>query len=245
MEVHHHPHAGKKKFKEFLLEGLMIFIAVTLGFLAESLRENISHNAKEREYVHSLINNLQDDENSLKSTLSDNLRKIKALDTLLSLDPKKMIEMPNRRLLYSNLGMISFYSTFTSNDATLMQLKNAGGLQYIRRAHVADSIAKYDQEIRNLYKAEEGYSKAINEGLNAYSSLIEFRIFNDSASIQNGHFSEQNLPLLGEDLKSLNVLFNKLYLERGWTQNYVNNINQKLPYVQRLISLLRNQYNFK
>ena len=32
MEVHHHPHPGHKKFKEYLLEGLMIFVAVTLGF---------------------------------------------------------------------------------------------------------------------------------------------------------------------------------------------------------------------
>jgi hypothetical protein len=33
MEVHHHPKVEKKNFKEYLLEGLMIFIAVTMGFL--------------------------------------------------------------------------------------------------------------------------------------------------------------------------------------------------------------------
>jgi len=34
MEVHHHPdlHHRKKKFKEYVLECLMIFLAVTLGF---------------------------------------------------------------------------------------------------------------------------------------------------------------------------------------------------------------------
>jgi len=32
MEVHHHPHVEKKKFKEYFLEFLMIFLAVTLGF---------------------------------------------------------------------------------------------------------------------------------------------------------------------------------------------------------------------
>ena len=31
MEVHHHPKVEKKNFKEYLLEGLMIFLAVTLG----------------------------------------------------------------------------------------------------------------------------------------------------------------------------------------------------------------------
>lgn len=38
MEVHHHPHVEKKGFKEYLLEGLMIFVAVTMGFFAETIR---------------------------------------------------------------------------------------------------------------------------------------------------------------------------------------------------------------
>jgi hypothetical protein len=42
MEVHHHPEVDKKGFKEYLLEGLMIFLAVTMGFFAENLRESIS-----------------------------------------------------------------------------------------------------------------------------------------------------------------------------------------------------------
>ena len=34
MEVHHHPKVEKKNFKEYLFEGLMIFLAVMLGFFA-------------------------------------------------------------------------------------------------------------------------------------------------------------------------------------------------------------------
>ena len=43
MEVHHHPdlHHEKKKWKEYFLEFLMIFLAVTLGFIAENIRESI------------------------------------------------------------------------------------------------------------------------------------------------------------------------------------------------------------
>ena len=39
MEVHHHPDVEKKGIKEYILEGIMIFIAVTMGFFAESIRE--------------------------------------------------------------------------------------------------------------------------------------------------------------------------------------------------------------
>ena len=42
MEVHHHPHVPthSKPWKEYVLEGLMIFIAVTLGYGAENIREH-------------------------------------------------------------------------------------------------------------------------------------------------------------------------------------------------------------
>jgi hypothetical protein len=63
MEVHHHPdlHHRKKKFKEYLLEFFMIFLAVTMGFIAENVREGIGDREKERHYVESLVNNLKDD----------------------------------------------------------------------------------------------------------------------------------------------------------------------------------------
>src|SRR5437763_1768379 len=54
MEVHHHPKVEKKNFKEYFLEGLMIFLAVTLGFFAECLREHIIDKSKEQEYISSL-----------------------------------------------------------------------------------------------------------------------------------------------------------------------------------------------
>jgi hypothetical protein len=42
MEVHHHPHVpnNPKPWKEYLIEGLMIFVAVTLGYGAENVREH-------------------------------------------------------------------------------------------------------------------------------------------------------------------------------------------------------------
>jgi len=49
MEVHHHPQVKKKGLKEYFHAFLMIFLAVTVGFIAENIREksNEKHNAKE------------------------------------------------------------------------------------------------------------------------------------------------------------------------------------------------------
>ena len=55
MEVHHHPHVEKKSFKEYLLEGLMIFLAVSMGFIAENIRENITKHEKEQHLMEMLV----------------------------------------------------------------------------------------------------------------------------------------------------------------------------------------------
>lgn len=52
MEVHHsHHHGQKKKIKEYFLEFLMLFIAVTLGFFAENLREKQIEQHREISYL--------------------------------------------------------------------------------------------------------------------------------------------------------------------------------------------------
>jgi hypothetical protein len=63
MEVHHHPdlHHEPKKWKEYFLEFLMIFLAVTMGFFAENIREGISNKEKEKKYMESMLVDLKKD----------------------------------------------------------------------------------------------------------------------------------------------------------------------------------------
>jgi hypothetical protein len=74
MEVHHHPdlHHKPKPWKEYFLEFVMIFLAVTLGFFAESLREYRSDRAKEKEYIESFIKDLNKDVEELNVVINQN-----------------------------------------------------------------------------------------------------------------------------------------------------------------------------
>jgi len=73
MEVHHHPQVGKKNFKEYFLEFIMIFLAVTLGFLAENIRERISDHSREKDYIVSIIQDMQKDSASLTNYIYKNI----------------------------------------------------------------------------------------------------------------------------------------------------------------------------
>ncbi|MEO8710909.1 MAG: hypothetical protein ABI405_02240, partial [Parafilimonas sp.] len=85
MEVHHHPHVEKKNFKEYFLEFLMIFLAVTMGFFAENIREKLSDHAKGKEYVISIKKDLAADTVSLNIWIPNLFQKVNDFDTLISL----------------------------------------------------------------------------------------------------------------------------------------------------------------
>src|SRR5258705_6485410 len=90
MEVHHHPKVEKKNFKEYFLEFLMIFLAVTMGFFAESLREHIEDKAKEKEYINSLVSDLDNDIKVIDDQMPIFERSLAQLDSLVKMlkDPR-------------------------------------------------------------------------------------------------------------------------------------------------------------
>src|SRR6266540_1738543 len=63
MEVHKHPHhvTHKKKWGEYLLEFLMLFLAVFLGFIAENQREHIVEHQREKKFARRLLSDLRHD----------------------------------------------------------------------------------------------------------------------------------------------------------------------------------------
>ena len=62
MEVHHPHHpTHKKKWSEYIIEFVMLFTAVTLGFFAENVREHISEKEKKKELLQTVAKDLQAD----------------------------------------------------------------------------------------------------------------------------------------------------------------------------------------
>ncbi len=224
----------------------MIFLAVTMGFFAEGLRENMTDKQKEKEYMSSLINNLEQDTANLNLAIRQNEKKSKGLDSLILLSFRNIAEPANRQQLYRYaFKYISFYSVFISDDATMLQLKNAGGLRLIKHSHVADSIAEYDLKMRNIYAAETPYIKAGSNAIDAVQELLVTTWLQDTSYIKNDVFTNKELPLLTNDPQRITIFFNKISYERGWTRNYIDNLVETLPYTIRLITFLKKEYHLE
>ena len=82
MEVHHHPKVEKKKLKEYFFEFVMIFLAVTMGFFAEGIRENIINNEHAKLLTEQLVKDLKTDTTNLQRIIGFDLNYQKTIDTL-------------------------------------------------------------------------------------------------------------------------------------------------------------------
>ncbi|MBK7966622.1 MAG: hypothetical protein IPK10_16015 [Bacteroidetes bacterium] len=88
MEVHHHAHHdGKKNWKSYFWEFLMLFLAVTLGFFVENQREHYIENLRAKEYSKSLIQDLQNDIIAIQRQTKTATMFIGLADSLINLSP--------------------------------------------------------------------------------------------------------------------------------------------------------------
>jgi hypothetical protein len=197
MEVHKHPHhvTHKKKWGEYLVEFIMLFLAVFLGFLAENLRERIVEHKIEKEYVQSLIEDLKSDTLQSNEILIFLDSRIAGVDSVITaLSSPGITENSNNayRLWSRNIG----FPDFISNDRTIQQLKNSGGLRLIRNKTVSDRIMKYDQVIRDLNGLTAVMSGILGDQ-HIYSQLFDFINLDKNTNIPVP-LTEQGRKLLNE-----------------------------------------------
>ncbi|MDB5230256.1 MAG: hypothetical protein JWN76_1061, partial [Chitinophagaceae bacterium] len=143
MEVHHHSKHGKKKFTEYLLEGLMIFVAVTLGFFAESLREHYINAEKVHASMQSMIRNLEYDSIRCSVNLEANLATCAGLDSLrYELDIAIQHKGSPDRIYYLTRKYAGA-NRAVFNEQAITELKNSGTLRLVKNDSLMNEITDY------------------------------------------------------------------------------------------------------
>jgi hypothetical protein len=245
MEVHHHPdlHHKKKNFREYLLEFVMIFLAVTLGFFAESYRERMADGTKEKDYINGIIRNLQTDTASLRSVITYNQNKLKGIDSIVLLARQDINAGATRRLFYHYFRQyMSSVSTFHSDDETLTQLRNAGGYRLIQKGAAADSISQYDRFNAEIYIQGDEYRNNGLQIIDIMDRLVDITIFSDTAYYRQHAFTQKQLPAVSNDPQNVKAYFNKIYFERGIVRTYIDYLRHQSINASQLIRFLQQTY---
>jgi len=153
MEVHHHPEVEKKGFKEYLLEGFMIFLAVMMGFIAENIRESITENRRAAEFAKSYYGDIKKDTLLLHQALRFSAHKIAAIDSIIIVlhQPETL---PADTIFYTK-GLVSTQVLpFEPTTGSYEQIKSAGAIRDFKQRMV-NLMNEYDLQARSVVRRED------------------------------------------------------------------------------------------
>ena len=248
MEVHHHPQLNHnpKPWKEYFLEYLMIVLAVTTGFFAESYREHLTEVKKENEYVQTFIEDLKTDTATVKHLIAfEQSVKLKFIDSLLFLMNTHQIKGHENDLYYYGRGATR-YPIFQSNDRTVTQLRNSGSLRLIRNEAASDSITNYVKEVEFIYKLQDDENEERKALYPVISKMYDPFVFNDMR-LEGFRIARpvENPPLRSYDTEVQKDLAFYLVEIKGSDYLLITRLEKLEKTAENTIAFLQKQYHSK
>jgi len=160
MEVHTHSHTARKKWTHYFWEFFMLFMAVTLGFFVENQREHYVEHQREKQYIRSMIDDLETDTSNLNDIMDGLKQKSSELDNVIRNFDEGAAKYDSRWAEFFIRSYRAGYPDFFPTDRTIQQLKNSGGLRLIRNEAAAKGIISYDASVKDVTGEETNISDA-------------------------------------------------------------------------------------
>ena len=152
MEVHHPHHpTHKKKWSEYIIEFVMLFTAVTLGFIAENIREHQAEEKKSKELLEVVARDFETDIKNLEITKEAFFLKDKQCDTLLEYIKLPASKIPEKKY-YNQLFYYNVFWMFNPTEKSRIDAESKGLFFKKENAELATYVAKYNFFLKD-YKA--------------------------------------------------------------------------------------------
>jgi hypothetical protein len=247
MEVHHHPEVEKKGLKEYLLEGLMIFLAVMMGFFAESLRENISEKRIEKEFVESFVADLKKDTATFNIIIPIEATAIRGLDSMLvTLGRTPYTDSSIRFMYYLNRKYTAAIEPMSYTLRTITQLKYAGGLRLIADKKAADSIILYNKMVDDItsvlnYTTHDFMIPSLHLGNKIFNA--KFLLPYDGESVIHLLNTAEKINLLPYDESTIAQYTGLIYQVKQIRQNYFGQLQRHKERAIDMISFFQKEYH--
>lgn len=253
MEVHHHSH-HPKKWKEYVSEFLMLFMAVFAGFMAESYLEYRAERHKEHDYLVSMMKDLQMDTADMSYKIKNMTMLIDTSEAISHLLTKNDISKTDVYQIYSNAIFLETKDCFLQfANGTIDQLRNAGGFRVILNKEINDKIKNYiiDQGRLNLqtelFRIEWTNSK--HQKLNLLYNYIYTGKWEDFNNLKI-NINESTLDqikkntgsyFLSNDRKDLLKYANSISSQMGYLQVYKIITKYQIEKATTLIKLIQEE----
>jgi hypothetical protein len=196
MEVHHHAggHSGPKKFKDYFQEFLMIFLAVTLGFLAENFREYITDKSHIVELAGQLKEDLINDTVNVQKLIEFETLQVKRTDSLygMLILPPAQIDLKKLQDMLVSCDRMDFFYPSTGAISTI---KRELHLKEFVRTKIASHIDNYEKVVTVLQNFEARDVEYLGKYIESFMSL--------HFTPENAALAVLRMPVLNEKMRNL------------------------------------------
>ena len=216
MEVHHHPQIEKKNFKEYFLEFLMIFLAVTLGFFAESLREHLADKKKEKQIIFALKKDLEKDTARLHHLINFYIPAYHSWIDSSHNEIDSLSLKGNERKICKALFNSTYWEIYTPPVIAESILKDPSTFNLIKNEQVKTAILNYNADINDYTRYSEflaGLQHSIDTSFVTLVNRQDARKLLDGLTIQNYFLEDSDIPK-SIQFKTYDKAAFKIYLNR-------------------------------
>ncbi len=240
MEIHHHGHVHeKKKWKEYVFQFFMLFLAVFCGFLAEYQLEHKIEKERGRQYILSLYEDLKNDTSEFTNLIQSYHIKVTAFEGIDECFETVSKDIESSSCLANLFSHSNFFNDLVYSDGTLQQLKNAGGLRLLKNDE-ADSILVYDNMLRTYTKSEiTGLQETQTALRTIISTMTNHKVYTNQSESKASSF------LYIENGEMINRYFN---LMEVYAFSCERNLERMIAIKNKAISLiefLKKEYSLK
>jgi len=242
MEVHHHARLHEtKKWKAYFLEFVMIFLAVTMGFFAENIREGITNHRKEKHYLQSLAEDIKSDRAQLVRYIQFKKNVMGYCDSLLFIISHTNV-FKNSNEFYNYSREMARYVRYYPADRTIGQLKNAGNMQLITNWNLSNAIADYYSKNKFM----EEIDQEMNDETTRYRrylidilDLSSYDQFNKPGSFMDNNQQTNGDPaFITNDPAKLKIIYNEVFALKAFLFNSVKSAEGLVTDADKLLALL-------
>ncbi|MBL0068653.1 MAG: hypothetical protein IPP39_09255 [Chitinophagaceae bacterium] len=264
MEVHHHSHNshGKKNWKSYFWEFLMLFLAVFCGFLAEYQLEHKIEKERARKYMYDMVENLKYDTTRYNRNLVNNETIGKQLDSFRATISVAIKGQINGNRLYELWLKCSSFNSVVFNRTAITQLKNAGSFRLIKNDILSSSISDYYERKITACEEQEEQLRRSNERLSISSARFfnyepfdqllsketTFKELTPDSIIKNNYQifnSNPALTLLNSNPADLKLLYNDVAIKENEMKAYNAYLRWAKETAIALMQEIDKEYHFK
>jgi|DEB19_MinimDraft_3_1074340.scaffolds.fasta_scaffold00466_6 hypothetical protein len=241
MEVHHPHHpTHKKNWSEYIIEFVMLFTAVTLGFFAENIREHLAEKEKKKELLQTVARDFETDLKQFEFHKNFGQEKIKNCDSLIAINNGDQSKVDQKQYYALFLKTIWWWH-FNPNEKSRNEAEAKGYFSEKENSELNFYISKFNffkTDLKDMEVFENETDKVI---ISELANFTEHKLLDKQLRFPSIEIPSK-IGIKKIDPATANRMNYQYSMLKLCSDIYIMNIDSMTVYAKKAIDLINKEY---